>query len=102
VATQNALRQRALVVPDKAERVYQFHRQTMSALAELVAAAGLTHPREISPDHIVRRVSQHEVRLLSTLAAFVKPGSLLEGRFEQTVFERYWPMARADSFLAAH
>jgi glutamate synthase domain-containing protein 2 len=102
VTTQNALRQRALVVEDKAERVYQFHRQTMAALAELVAAAGLSHPSEISPDHIVRRISQHEVRLLSTLAKFVKPGSLLEGRFEQTVFERYWPMARADSFLAAH
>jgi glutamate synthase domain-containing protein 2 len=101
VTTQNALRQRALVVPDKAERVYQFHRQTLAALAELVAAAGLTHPSEISPDHIVRRVSQHEVRLLSTLAQFVRPGSLLEGRFEQTVFERYWPMARPDSFLAA-
>jgi hypothetical protein len=96
------LRQRALVVEDKAERVYQFHRQTMAALAELIGAAGLSHPSEISPDHIVRRISEHEVRLLSTLAKFVKPGSLLEGRFEQTVFERYWPMARADSFLAAH
>ena len=101
VATQNPLRQRALVVPDKAERVYQFHRQTLAALAELTAAAGLSHPGQISPDHIVRRVNQNEVRLLSNLAHFIPAGSLLEGRFEQTVFARYWPVARADSFAAA-
>ena len=41
VATQDALRQRALVVPDKAQRVYNFHRNTLKALAEMLAAAGL-------------------------------------------------------------
>ncbi len=101
VATQDPLRQRALVVPDKAERVFQFHRQTLAALAELVGAAGLLHPNEISPDHIVRRVSSNDVRLLSTLANFISPGSLLEGRFEQAVFKVYWPKARAESFAAA-
>jgi glutamate synthase domain-containing protein 2 len=100
VATQDPLRQRALVVPDKAERVFQFHRQTLAALAELVAAAGLLHPNEISPDHIVRRVSSNDVRLLSTLANFISPGSLLEGRFEQAVFKVYWAKARAESFAA--
>jgi glutamate synthase domain-containing protein 2 len=100
VATQDATRQRAIVVPDKAERVFQFHRQTLAALAELVGAAGLSHPGEISPDHIVRRVSSNDVRLLSTLAHFISPGSLLEGRFEQPVFEFYWPKARAESFAA--
>jgi glutamate synthase domain-containing protein 2 len=44
VATQDPLRQRAIVVPDKAERVASFHRNTLHALAELVAAAGLSHP----------------------------------------------------------
>ena len=41
VATQDPLRQRALVVPDKAERVRRFHDNTLVALAELVGAAGL-------------------------------------------------------------
>jgi glutamate synthase domain-containing protein 2 len=100
VATQDPSRQRAIVVPDKAERVFQFHRQTLAALAELVGAAGLSHPNQISPDHIVRRVSANEVRLLSTLAHFISAGSLLEGRFEQPVFEAYWPKARAESFAA--
>ncbi|MCC7047668.1 MAG: FMN-binding glutamate synthase family protein, partial [Alphaproteobacteria bacterium] len=44
VSTQDAVRQKALVVPDKAERVRNFHRNTLIALSELVAAAGLRHP----------------------------------------------------------
>jgi glutamate synthase domain-containing protein 2 len=40
VTTQDRLRQRALVVPDKAQRVHNFHRSTLVALAEVIAAAG--------------------------------------------------------------
>ncbi len=101
VATQDPLRQRALVVPDKAKRVQTFHDETLRALAELVAAAGLTHPIELGPQHIVRRVAQNEVKLLSTVAHFIHPGSLSEGRFEHKVFETFWPIARADSFAPA-
>ncbi|HYM03900.1 MAG TPA: FMN-binding glutamate synthase family protein, partial [Stellaceae bacterium] len=43
VATQDPLRQYALVVPDKAERVRMFHHSTLKALGELVGAAGLGH-----------------------------------------------------------
>ncbi len=98
VTTQDPVRQRALVVPDKAERVYNFHRNTLAALAELTAAAGLQHPAEISPHHIVRRVSRNEVALLSSLVRPLLPGSLLERQFAQKVFELYWNVARADSF----
>ena len=42
VATQDRARQRALVVADKSERVFNFHRATMELLAELVAAADST------------------------------------------------------------
>ncbi len=106
VTTQDPLRQRALVVPDKAERVRRFHDNTLKALKELVQAAGLKHPREISALHIVRRTSEdHEVRLLANLLPFVKPGQLLEaieGRqpWPHKVFELYWPVARSDSFAA--
>jgi glutamate synthase domain-containing protein 2 len=100
VTTQDPVRQRALVVPDKAERVYNFHRATLAALAELTAAAGLRHPAEISPHHIVRRVTKNEVALMSSVVKFLQPGSLLEGRFEQQVFEMYWDQAQPDSFAA--
>lgn len=98
VATQDASRQRALVVPDKAERVFRFHENTLHALQELLQAAGLSHPDELRPHHIVRRISQNEVRRLSELLPFLAPGDLLAGRLPTEVYARYWPIARADSF----
>ncbi|GAP34466.1 FMN-binding glutamate synthase family protein [Piscinibacter sakaiensis] len=101
VATQDASRQRALVVPSKAERVYQYHHQTLEALKELVQAAGLEHPAQITASHIVRRSSENGVKLLANLLPFVKPGELLRGEPSFQVFRYYWPMARADSFAVA-
>ena len=73
VSTQDPSRQRALVVPDKAERVYNFHRATIESLAELVAAAGLDHPTQFSPAHFSRRVSQHEVKSFAELYPPLRP-----------------------------
>lgn len=100
VTTQDPLRQKALVVPAKAERVHNFHRSTLHALQELVQAAGLDHPQQITAHHIVRRISDTEVRLLSNLIMRVAPGSLLGPVDElHNVFRYYWPIASADSFL---
>ena len=100
VATQDPLRQRALVVPEKAERVYSFHRNTLHALAEMLAAAGLEHPEELKPKHLARRISPSEVRLFSQLHVFLKPGELLSGSIESDFYARMWRMARSDSFAA--
>jgi glutamate synthase domain-containing protein 2 len=98
VSTQDPARQRALSVPPKSERVYQFHEQTLHALKELVQAAGLRHPGEITASHIVRRTSEQSVKLLANLLSFVPPGSLLKEEFPHQVFRMYWPMAQAESF----
>src|ERR1700689_2814632 len=79
VSTQNRSRQRALVVPDKAERVANFHRATIESLAELVAAAGLDHPNEFAPVHFSRRVSPHEVKSFAELYPSLEPGELIAG-----------------------
>lgn len=103
VTTQDPVRQKALVVPDKATRVANFHRNTMHALQELVQAAGLKHPKEITAHHIVRRLSDTQVSLLSNLIMRVEPGSLLKGLEEQhKVFQTYWPLASAQSFQPLH
>ena len=99
VTTQDPIRQQALVVPSKAERVYNFHQQTLHALQELVQAAGLQHPSDITADHIVRRVNENDVRLLSTLLPTVRPGALLGDLDAQhKVFQYYWPQAQPDRF----
>ncbi len=98
VATQDGLRQRALVVPDKAQRVHNFHRNTLKALAEMIAAAGLSHPEQIEAKHLVRRMSASEIKLYSQLHVFLKPGELLSGHIEGEFYRRMWAMAQADSF----
>ena len=99
IATQDASRWRKLDVPDKATRVANFHRNTVLALRDLLQAAGLSHPRELGPEHVIRRVSAHEVRSLATLYRFLESGELLGDKVpEHAVFQRFWAAARPDTF----
>jgi hypothetical protein len=81
--------------------VANYHQNTMKALAELIAAAGLTHPSQLRPHHIVRRVSPNQVKLASALLPYLDPGQLLDetqiARMP-VVFKTYWPISRAESF----
>ena len=101
VTTQDPLRQQALVVGDKAERVYHFHQNTLHALKELVQAAGVQHPNEINAHHIVRRTGDHTVDSLAhALLREIPEGSLLKDTLEKLpmVYQHHWPKASADSF----
>ena len=99
VATQDPLRQKGLDPVSKATRVSQFHENTLKALKELIAAAGLTHPDEIGPEHIIRRVSSTEVRSLAVLHRFLKPGELLTGTLpDHPAFQAFWTDADPEAF----
>jgi glutamate synthase domain-containing protein 2 len=97
IATQNPLRQKALVVPDKAERVARFHASTMEALADFVAAAGATHPADISRAQLMQRGPQAEVKSFSIVYPELKTGALLDGRAPE-LYADYWAMADAATF----
>ncbi|MFC0240342.1 FMN-binding glutamate synthase family protein [Rhodopseudomonas telluris] len=97
VTTQEPNRYRALVVPDKAERVYNYHRATLHALAELIAAAGLDHPQDIRPYHFSQRVSPSDVVSFAQLYPMLRSGELLQGT-DDPRFKQAWAMARAESF----
>lgn len=99
VATQDPIRGRALYVPDKTERVYNFHHYTLHALAELTAAAGFSHPNEMRPIHFTRRVSNSEVMSFERLYPSLRGGELLEGTSDPR-FKDAWALARPDSFSA--
>jgi glutamate synthase domain-containing protein 2 len=106
VATQDPQRQKALVVPSKIERVHNYHRHTLEALKELVQAAGLQHPNQITANHVVRRVAGDKVKLLANHLEFIAPGSLLaaargECDWPHNVYKVYWPIARSKSFAPA-
>lgn len=102
VATQDRLRQRSLVVPDKSQRVANFHRNTLRALGDLVGAAGFEHPRQLQPWHI--QVRQKNGDVLPADKAFpVLPAGCLrdDGETGDSDYDTPWRLARADSFAPA-
>ncbi len=101
VTTQDPLRQQSLVVPDKAERVFNFHQQTLHALQELVQAAGVNHPNEITAHHIVRRSSDNRVRSLAqSVLTQLANGALLQDNIANLplIYRQNWPLAQSGSF----
>ncbi|MFN5683773.1 FMN-binding glutamate synthase family protein [Bradyrhizobium sp.] len=99
VATQDPTRARALVVPHKVDRVYNYHHATLHALAELLAAAGLEHPQDLRPIHFSQRTSTTEVASFAKLYPSLRPGELLDGT-QDVRFRDAWAMARPDTFAA--
>ncbi|MFT7625679.1 MAG: glutamate synthase domain-containing protein 2, partial [Myxococcota bacterium] len=79
VATQNLSLARGLVPADKAQRVARYHHETIHAFLHLLAAGGFSHPDELGPQHVMRRVAATDVRTLSQVYPFVDKGSLLDG-----------------------
>ncbi|MBV8398087.1 MAG: FMN-binding glutamate synthase family protein, partial [Acetobacteraceae bacterium] len=100
VTSQDRSRQRAVVVSDKSTRVANFHDETVKALAELVAAAGLEHPSELRPHHFMRRVATDRIVTFADIYCFPKPGELLSGGGDARLAQA-WAMARAESFAPA-
>lgn len=99
VATQDASRQKGLDPMDKSERVYHFQKNTVKALAEILAASGLYHPDELGPEHIIRRISPDVVIPLSKVYQQLNPGSLLLGEVpNHPSLREYWLESSMDSF----
>ncbi len=99
VATQDPVRQRAIVVTDKAERVYYFHANTLHALADLLGAAGLQHPGQLSPQHLMVRNAQGQARTLASTLETLLPGQLLPGSDPSaplpSPFADFWSISQA-------
>jgi hypothetical protein len=88
-------------VPDKAQRVANFHRNTLHALAELLASAGLDRPSQLRPHHLARRISSAEIKLVDDLLTYLEPGELRGSKAQRSFYARPWGLARADRFAIA-
>ncbi len=97
VATQDPARQRAIVVPDKAERVASFHRETVKALTEIIAAAGLSHSSELQPQHFMQRASADRTLSFAELYPVMNPGELL-AEITSPYIREAWSKANPNSF----
>ena len=98
VATQDPLRARALVVPDKAERVANFHRNTLKALAEMTGAAGLEHPGGFLPHHLLLREKGRDMVVGNALYPYMPEGFLLREEEDRFGYLERWRRARAAAF----
>lgn len=98
VATQEPSRFRALHVGDKAERVYNYHHNTMEALCELVAAMGLDSPDELRPSHLFKRIEPNKIVTYEEAYLFLDKGTLVDGQSGHHDFDTNWAIASADSF----
>ena len=99
VATQDKSRMRALDVPHKSERVARFHRNTMKALAEMTGAAGLDHPSNFLPYHLMLRQGDKSMVEGSEVYAYLPEGFLLDDNAEDFMGHKSrWGRARAESF----
>lgn len=93
IATQNASRNKALVVSDKAERVANFHRQTVINLVELTGAAGLSSIDQLRPKHINRRVQGTDVQNYAQLYTSLDEGCLLNTSTIPDAWRDDWDLA---------
>jgi glutamate synthase domain-containing protein 2 len=101
VATQDPLRQRALDVNDKSERVVRFQKNTMKALAEMAGAAGLDDPRAFLPHHFMQRGMDGEMISGDQAFPYLPEGFLLDGNEAYKEAVERWNRADARSFAPA-
>lgn len=98
VATQDPIRQRALVPEDKAIRVANFHRNTLKALGDMTGSAGLTHPGQFSPYHFIERENDRDMVTLNEIYPYMPMGFLLREDDERFGYLSRWKRASAESF----
>ncbi|HEY9040535.1 MAG TPA: glutamate synthase-related protein [Roseovarius sp.] len=100
VATQNAARQRGLIPEVQGARSARFQGKTIEALVDMVAAAGLKHPSELEPHHLMHRVGPQAALPMDLIHAFL-PKNILNEAPEDTLYSDWWAAAQADSFHPA-
>ncbi|MEX0768335.1 MAG: FMN-binding glutamate synthase family protein [Microthrixaceae bacterium] len=98
VTTQNPKLQRALVVPDKATRVQQFHYNTVEALAEMVAAMGLDHTSQLDPSMIFKWFDDGRVDTISHHYTFHQPRDLVDGKAAE-LSQLGWDLTTSETFM---
>ena len=97
VTTHDPKRTRALVVPDKAERVHNFQRNTVAGFNQILAALGLEHPGQLGPELLNRRISPTLVKSYDELYHYLEPGELLDDH-DHPYFKKAWKAADPDRF----
>lgn len=98
VATQDPKLARGLVVEDKYERVYRFHKKTITAFMDILSSTGHAGHEQLNRTHIFRRVNQAEIKRYDEIFPHVKRGTLLGDDLPEA-FKLHVKEASARSFM---
>lgn len=85
VATQNPASYRGLSITEKHKRVRNYHHATLHSVSEILAAAGLSSPKQLNRSHIWRRISVNESKNFEQL--FPYPTQELKERILESIKE---------------
>lgn len=102
VTTQDPIRQKALNVENKSQRVARYHRNTLKALGEMAGAAGLEDPSGFLPYHFMQREADSRMKEGSDAFPYLPNGFLLEEDEDFIEYRQRWRRANALSFAPPH
>ena len=97
VATQDPERSRAIDVPDKSARVYNFQKATVASAAQLVASMGLGGFAELTPAMLHRRIDSRRTASYAELYDWLDDGELLS--HPPKPWRDDWERARPNAFV---
>jgi len=98
VATQDPSLMKGLVVEDKKVRVFNFHRLTVASAIELLGAAGLRHPYQLTRAYINRRISSNVMQSYIETFPYIPEGSLLQTPYPSR-FELGMALSTSETFV---
>ncbi len=101
IATMDPMRYRAIDIEDRSIRAANFHKNTLFVLKELLESVGVNHPCELNRRHIVRRLSESEIRLADQIYPRAEKGELLKKGKKNILDPRlnvYWNKVSSKSF----
>jgi glutamate synthase domain-containing protein 2 len=98
VATQDPSLMKGLVVEDKTVRVFNFHRLTVASAVELLGAAGLHHPHQLTRAYINRRIAPNVMQSYMESFPYIPEGSLLQTPYPLR-FELGMALSTSASFM---
>lgn len=102
VATQDPKLMYGLKVEEKFQRAANYHAETVKAVMQIIAAAGLSSTQELRPHHVFRRTDFSHVQSLDQIYDYLQPGIFLDSRKIAEPYATYWAKARPDTFIAGN
>lgn len=97
IATQDPGRQRGLDVASKADRVSEFHRETVALAAKIAGSAGLKCGSCFEPHHLSIRVDADTVRNAAIVYPELSRCSLLDSKAPE-YYQQHWDRASPSAF----